>query len=73
MSKITLIQQTLCQRTARNVMGTGEVSDVIQVGDGLFARRLANGNCVRCDTFLDGALECKVCHLVYGDNHGRKR
>ena len=25
------------------------------------------------DTFLDGALECKVCHLVYGDNHGRKR
>ena len=32
--------------------GTGEVSDVIQVGDGLFARRLANGNCVRCDTSL---------------------
>ena len=53
--------------------GTGEVSTDIQLGDGLFARRLANGNCVRCDTFLDGALECKVCHLVYGDNHGRKR
>ena len=49
--------------------GTGKVSNAIQQGDGSFARRLANGNCVRCDTFLDGALKCKVCHLVYGGGY----
>jgi len=49
--------------------GTRNVSNAIQQGDGSFARRLANGNCVRCNTFLDGALKCKVCHLVYGGGY----
>jgi len=49
--------------------GTGKVSVNIQLGDGLFARRLANGNCVRCNTFLDGAATCKVCHLMYGNHN----
>ena len=49
--------------------GTGKIYNPIQQGDGLFARRLANGNCVRCNTFLDGALKCKVCHLVYGGGY----
>tara|TARA_R110002167_G_scaffold275830_1_gene481840 strand:+ start:910 stop:1176 length:267 start_codon:yes stop_codon:yes gene_type:complete len=49
--------------------GTGKESNTISQGDGLFAKRAANGNCVRCDTFLDGALKCKVCHLVYGGGY----
>ena len=41
--------------------GTGNESNTISQGDGLFAKR--------CDTFLDGALKCKVCHLVYGGGY----
>jgi len=49
--------------------GTGKVFNAIQQGDGFFAKRAANGNCVRCDTFLDGATQCKICHLVYGGGY----
>ena len=51
--------------------GSGKVSHIIQQGDGSFAQRLANDTCVRCNTFLDGALQCRTCNLVYGDINGK--
>ena len=71
MSEIILTQVRSCQRTARNVMALARFL-CYPSGDGLFARRLANGNCVRCDTFLDGALEQGLSFSLR-DNHGRKR
>ena len=59
------VQWTSCYRC-------GGTSVIIQQGDGSFAKRLANGCCVQCHTFLDGADECKVCKLKYGVSYGNQ-
>ena len=51
--------------------GSGRLPNIVQQGDGSFAQRLANDNCVKCNTFLDGALQCGTCNLVYGDKNGK--
>ena len=32
-----------------------------------FADRLNKDCCIKCHTFLDGALQCPTCKLVYGN------
>jgi DnaJ-class molecular chaperone len=46
--------------------GSGKVFQIVQQGDGSFADRLNKDCCIKCHTFLDGALQCPTCKLVYG-------